>query len=126
MRRIHHPKEIDQLQKVRRENEKLKKENAKLRKELSRIPMDQSDAANYFAIKALKSSKKAADEKKMASFEERWRCHFCGKGHLRPHKFKRRDGLFYFRKCSLEGCGHTTKMQPLIDPIEGLDESKED
>ena len=46
---------------------------------------------------------------KRDKLQERWRCHDCGKGILKPYMFDRRDGLHYYRSCTL--CSYRTPMK---------------
>lgn len=115
MARRNGDKELDQLQKLKYENQKLKKENSRLRKLIQRGQADQE------LLHELVQQKTAEDELAQAEKieENKWRCYDCGNGVLKIHLLKRLDGVFYYRCCSNPECGKRTKLQRHSKSVEG-------
>lgn len=96
----------------------LKKEIQSLKKNLNKYE-DVSDSINELRqlqdIHDLDNSKKR--EKELLS--KKWTCFDCGKGVLTIQKFKIRDIIKYYRKCSL--CDKHTKIQDYNDSVSGVE-----
>lgn len=114
MKRVHRTKEIDQLQKIKKENDALKREVKQLRKQLDRASSQRYFSLEDMAEKQKKEAEEDAKAKKEAALQEKRRCWVCGKGTLKLIPFPRRDGIFYYRSCTTETCGHKTKLKPYI------------
>jgi hypothetical protein len=116
-------KELDQLQRLKYENQKLKKENSRLRKLIQRGQADQ-DLLHELITKQNEESELEQKEKLL---KNKWRCYECSEGVLKIHIMKRLDGIFYWRCCSNPECGHKTKLQRYTKDVEGIKhESAED
>ncbi len=115
MARRNGDKELDQLQKLKYENQKLKKENSRLRKLIQRGQADQE------LLHELVQQKTEEDELAQAEkiAENKWRCYDCNNGVLKIHLLKRLDGVFYYRCCSNPECGKRTKLQRHSKSVEG-------
>ena len=107
MARRNSDKELDQLQKIKYENQKLKKENAKLRKLIQRGQADQ-ELLHELVIQKDQEDAISRAEKVAAN---KWRCFECDAGVMRIHLLKRLDGVFYWRICSNPVCGHKTRLK---------------
>jgi len=109
--------EIDQLQKVRRENKRLKEQISQLRKQISRIDVDRfQNLKDLLDAQDRKEQQEAALEKNKA-LSEQWKCWHCESGILRLVVLERRDGVFYNRVC--DNCKHRTKLQKYHDKVKG-------
>ena len=116
MRRNHGDKELSQLQTLKKENEKLKKQVAQLRKQLARLDIDR-----YSNLKDLLEDHYEQEDMKVALGEkakQKWKCHECPEGTLKLVIITRKDGAFYFRKCS--SCSKRTKTQRYHENVEGV------
>jgi hypothetical protein len=123
MSRRNGDKELDQLQRLKYENQKLKKENSRLRKLIQRGQADQ-DLLHELITKQNEESELEQKEKLL---KNKWRCYECQEGVLKIHIMKRLDGIFYWRCCSNPECGHKTKLQRYTKDVEGIKhESAED
>lgn len=122
MARRNGDKELDQLQKLKYENQKLKRENSRLRKLIQRGQADQE------LLHELVQQKTAEDELAQAEkiAENKWRCYDCGNGVLKIHLLKRLDGVFYYRCCSNSECGKRTKLQRHSKAVEGPEHESTD
>jgi hypothetical protein len=109
-------KELDDLQRFKRENAKLKKENAKLRKLIQRGQINQ-ELLHELVQKETEEAQAVELDKKML---EKWRCHKCGDGVLKLHLLKRLDGTFYYRKCNGLACDHKTRLKRYTNDVEGV------
>lgn len=116
-------KELDQLQRLKYENQKLKKENSRLRKLIQRGQADQELLHELIT----KQNEESELEQKEKMMKNKWRCFECNEGILKIHIMKRLDGVFYWRCCSNPECGHKTKLQRYTKDVEGIKhESSED
>lgn len=109
-------KELDNLQKLKYENQKLKKENARLRKLMQRGQADHE--LLHELIQKQNDEVAVADQER--NLINRWKCYECNEGVLKIHILKRLDGVFYWRICSNENCGHKTKLQRYTKEVEGI------
>lgn len=116
-------KELDQLQRLKYENQKLKKENSRLRKLIQRGQADQELLHELIT----KQNEEAEFEQTQKLLKNKWRCFKCNEGVLKIHIMKRLDGVFYWRRCSNSECDHKTKLQRYTKDVEGIKhESAED
>ena len=113
-------KELDQLQKLKYENKLLKKRISTLRKQLQRVDIDRyqnlKDLLYKHANEDLAAKIKAEKEK----LKKEWECRECRTGFMKIHTISRLDGVFYYRKCTNDSCGHRTKTKPYTDNVEGI------
>jgi hypothetical protein len=116
MPRRHGDKELDQLQKLKYENDKLKRENSRLRKLIQRGQADQELLHELMVQKD--REEEVAQAEKIA--ENRWRCYQCAAGVMKIHLLQRLDGVFYYRCCSNAECGHRTKLQKHTKDVQGV------
>lgn len=112
MKRKNNYKELEQLQKIKRENDKLKKENSRLRKILSRFEnFDHvKDVLEEDQSERLKETQMVLEDLKKA-----WACKECKEGYLEIIIFGKMGESWYFRKCN--NCSNRTKSQK-YDPAE--------
>lgn len=123
MSRRNGDKKLDQLQRLKYENQKLKKENSRLRKLIQRGQADQDLLHELIT----KQNEEFELEQKEKLLKNKWRCYECQEGVLKIHIMKRLDGVFYWRCCSNPECGHKTKLQRYTKDVEGIKhESAED
>lgn len=122
MARRNGDKELDQLQKLKCENQKLKKENSRLRKLIQR---GQADQELLHELVQQKQEEDFAAEAQKAQ-ESKWKCHTCHHGIMKIHLIKRLDGVFYWRICSNPECGHKTKLQRYHKDVEGIKHESEE
>ena len=122
MARRNGDKELDQIQKLKYENQKLKKENARLRKLIDRGQADQELLHELIQ----KQNDEVELENKEKVLKNRWRCFECHEGVLKIHILKRLDGVFYWRQCSNPDCGHKTKLQRYTKDVEGIKHESSD
>lgn len=120
-RRTRGDSEINEIQRLRYENDKLKKQISKLRKQLSRIDIDR-----YSNLKEMLEAHAAEDNTfdakvHLEELKRKWICHKCKEDHLRVIVVPRADGVFYFRRCP--SCSNKTKLQKYTDDINGIDTS---
>ena len=116
-------RDLDQIQKLRYENQKLKKENSRLRKLIQRGQADQELLHELIT----KQNEEAQLEQTEKLLRNKWKCYECGEGVLKIHIMKRLDGVFYWRRCSNPECDHKTKLQRYTKDVEGIKhESAED
>lgn len=120
MKRIHRAKEIDQLQKIKKENEALKREIKLLRKQIDRIPPHRMEALEDLANRQRKEAEEELNARKLEQLKNKWQCWECGKGYLKLLIFPRRGSVVYYRQCTQEGCGHRTNMKPYHENVDGV------
>lgn len=122
MARRNGDKELDQLQKLKYENQQLKKENAKLRKLIQRGQADQE--LLHELVQQKEHEEELAQAEKVA--HNKWRCFECNEGILKIHLFKRLDGVFYWRKCSNPNCDKHTTLKRYTKDVEGVKHESND
>lgn len=113
-------KDDDRIDRLRQENKKLKHQINQLRKQIARIDVDR-----YQGLKNLvdKQAKEDADSEKSLQSRKKlqeWKCNKCLEGHLRIVIINRRDGVYYFRRCS--SCVNRTVLQRYTAEVEGVRE----
>jgi len=117
MKRNHSPKELDQLQRIKKENDSLKREISSLRKKLARVDLDRADLKE-----AIEDSSKQEYVKEAATIREKlkqeWKCKECPTGFLEIVLFNKINDVYYFRKCN--GCSNRTKTQKYTTDVKGI------
>ena len=107
-------KDFGLIDRLKKENAQLKRDYAKLRKQVERLNLDHD---RYRTLREL-VHKQTQEERKVEKGKKNRVCFECGKGVMQLHKIWRPDGNFYLRRCSLEGCGHQTKLKKLTPEVE--------
>lgn len=102
-------KEFDTLDRLKQENKKLKREVSSLRKALSRIDVERFEKLKELVGKQRKEDKEDVKQKKTSKNKKDRQCYQCGEGSMQLKIFDRRDGVFYYRGCTI--CDHRTKMK---------------
>lgn len=119
-------KELDQIQKMRREIEKLKRENVALRKQMARIDFTRFQNLRELVNKQRKEDLQERKEATAEKLKKEFLCYKCGKDWLRlklwDHPIK---GPSYYRACPTPGCGHRTEMKPYTPKVRGITEEGE-
>lgn len=115
MARRNGDKELDQLQRLKYENQKLKRENSRLRKLIQRGQADQE--LLHDLVQQKNEEEELARTQKIE--ENQWRCCDCNRGVLKIHTMPRRDGVFYWRICDNKDCKKHTKLQPFTKDVKG-------
>lgn len=112
--------------------EKLVAENKKLKRELKSLRnlIKRSDLSRLEHLERVVNEQREFDKeikKQDSKRKDKWACHSCGRGHMIPRVFTRRDGDFYYRTCNNEDCGNRTKMKKLNKDVDlsMLEPSKE-
>lgn len=111
-------KELDQLQKFKYENKLLKRRIQALRKQLQRIDIDRYENLKDLIYKHSSEDLEEKIKNERKKLKEQWECYECKKGFMQIHTLSRRDGLFYFRKCT--SCDNRTKTKPYNDEVKGI------
>lgn len=110
MIRTHRKKDLDQLQRIKRENEALKREVSSLRKQLSKIDLNRHSYIKDIVEEHLsQENEEILNEKELKSLKRAWACHDCGAGVLEIYIYSRQDGDFYYRICN--NCSKRTRSQ---------------
>ena len=107
-------REYTQIERLKKENAELKRDYAKLRKVVDRLNLDLREFQNLRELVG-KQAKEVLNPKKA---KRDWTCFECGKGTMSLHIMTRRDGTFYYRKCTLPECDHRTKLKRYNDEVE--------
>ena len=116
--RRYNEKEYDLLQKLKHENDKLKRQVSALRKQLQRVDLDRYENLKDIIDKHYRedaAEQLQAEKKKLA---KKWECHECRVGFMKIFTISRRDGMFYYRKCT--ECSNRTPTKPYTDKVEGI------
>jgi hypothetical protein len=108
--------EYDLLDRMKHENQKLKRENARLKKLLNRVDLERFSNMQEVVEKQHKEDLAMDKAKGRKRLEARWKCHKCSDGVLKPYAVERRDGLFYYRSCTL--CPNRTKLKPYKEGVD--------
>jgi hypothetical protein len=122
MRRTNKDKELDQLQRSKKEIERLKKQISSLRKQLSRIDVDR-----YENLKELLDKQETEDRQvEIADNHEKllqeWKCKKCTEGHLEVVKYTRLNEIWYYRSCT--GCNNRTRGKRFTEQVRGIFKSE--
>lgn len=111
-------KELQEVQRLKLENQKLRKQIGSLRKQLSRIDIDRYTHLRDI-IEAHEEEDDEFDSKvALKQLKSKWQCHDCGKDYLRLILVPRIDGTFYFRRCL--SCGNKTRLKKYTPNVEGI------
>lgn len=116
MARRNGDKELDNIQRLKYENDKLKKENSRLRKLIQRGQADQELLQEL--VQTQTEEEEIARTQKIE--ENRWRCYTCSAGILQIHEYPRHDGVFYLRICSNPACSKRTRLKPWHKDVKGV------
>jgi len=111
-------KELDLTQRLKYENKKLKRQVKQLRKLLDRIPMELYQNVEETIEKQKAIELREQNVKKNRHLKEAWECRDCAEDSLKIFLIHRRDGTFYFRKCST--CDNRTKLQKYSNDVMGI------
>lgn len=111
-------KELDELQKLKYENQKLKRQISSLRKQLARIDIDRYENLKDLLYKHANEDLEERIEEEKKKIKQQWECHICRQGFMKIHTISRRDGLFYYRKCT--NCDNRTKTKPYNEKVKGI------
>lgn len=116
-------RELDMLDRLKAENKKLKSQVAQLRKLITKF-----DLERYNDVKEILEANERLEERfekqeARKQLKRTWECWDCREGVLKIVVFPRRDGVFYFRKCT--SCDKRTKLQPYTNKVTGLKEEDE-
>lgn len=125
-------KELDQLQRIKyendkickennklsRENEKMRKEVANLRKQLMHLDLNRHSWATEIIQEHLYEQAIEEPQELMESLKRTWACHSCKNGYLEIVVFSKLGQDHYYRACS--ECPHRTKSQPYTSDISGI------
>lgn len=117
-RRKYNQKEEDLLQKTKRENQKLKRQITALRKQLQRVDLERYENLKDLIYKNSKEDIEDKIKKEREKLKKDWECHTCRVGFMKIHTISRRDGLFYYRKCTK--CDNRTPTKPYNEKVEGI------
>lgn len=111
-------KELDELQKLKYENKRLKKQVSSLRKQLARVDIDRYQNLKDLVYKHAKENLEDKIKAQRERLKKEWECHTCRVGFMKIHTISRRDGLFYYRKCT--ECDNRTPTKPYNEKVEGI------
>lgn len=118
-KRLFNHKELDQLQKLKKENEKLKRTVSQLRKELDRIENRYSGLDDLVQQQYEEQFPKKLSKTKQ--LQDDWMCHKCKEDYLRIIIINRPDGTFYLRKCG--SCTNKTRLKKYHEKVQGIVEN---
>ena len=111
-------KEFDLLQRLKYDNEKLKRQNKTLRKQLQRVDIDRYENLKNIIHKHCAEDLEEELKSEHKKLMKQWECRECEEGFLKLYTISRRDGVFYYRKCT--ECSNRTPTKPYTDKIEGI------
>lgn len=109
-------RDYDILDKMKYENAKLKRENARLRRLLDRVDIDKYSHLRDFVKKQHQEEKALTNIQTHAKLLKKWSCFSCGAGVLKPYMIERRDGLKYYRACTV--CSKRTKLKSYTENVD--------
>lgn len=113
--RKHGDKELEQLDRLKYENKKLKRQLSAARKELGRVQNWRDNAKELLESQYNEDLEEAMADKTKEN-RKKWTCHECNKGYLKSNIITRRDGVFYYRKCT--ACSNRTRTKSYNDKVE--------
>lgn len=102
--------EYDAMDRMKHENAKLKRENARLRRIIDRVDFNEYNNIKEVVRQQAREDRAMDNKSKRDKIQEKWRCHKCGEGVMKPYLFDRRDGMRYYRSCTT--CSNRTKLKP--------------
>lgn len=125
-------KELDQLQRIKyendkinrennqlsRENQKLRKEVSALRKQLMHLDLDRHSWVSEVVQEHLMEQAIEEPQELMDSLKKKWSCHHCSGGVLEIVIFSKMGEDYYFRQC--DSCEFRTKSQKYSPDIPGI------
>lgn len=116
-------RELDLLDRLKHENRKLKAQVNQLRKLITKF-----DLERYNDVKEILEANERLEERfekqeARRQLKRTWECWECKEGVLKIIIFPRRDGIFYWRKCT--SCDHRTKLQPYTNKVKGIKDEDE-
>ena len=110
MRRNHSSKELDQLQKLKKENEKLKRENSRLRKICARNDLDRYENVKEAVEDHERNLGLPTTQDLLEALKKEWACKKEGCiGFLEVVLFNKLDSTYYYRACN--HCSNRTLSQ---------------
>lgn len=112
-------KELDQLQRIKRENEKLKRELSSLRKNLARLDLDRYEFVREIIEE---HEKEAGGQEILQNLKESWRCYHCKTGYLEIVLYTKNNSTWYFRTCNQ--CENRTKSKLYTPNVKGVIKEK--
>lgn len=114
--------DFDPNQKLKHENKQLKREVKRLRKLLQQVEDAEETKKLMYLVEMQRQEDKilheSNKEEQLGDLKERWACHECSEGVMLIQIFKRRDGVFYFRRC--QACGNKTRMKKYSEEVNGI------
>lgn len=119
MKRVHHKKELDQLQKIKRENDSLKKEVRSLRKQLAKIDLDRFSYVKETLEEHFTGQEEQENSEKLIEIlKKHWKCDECGVGHLEIVIYNKMEESWYFRQCNY--CNKRTRSKKYSPEVKGI------
>jgi hypothetical protein len=119
MKRTHNPKELDQLQKIKKENDKLKRQIASLRKELARVDLDRYTNLKQTIEQHYQEDSRQEGLDILEKVKKEWACKEPGcSGYLEIFLFNKINATHYYRKCNC--CSNRTKSQKYTPEVKGI------
>jgi len=115
-------KEYNELQRFKAENKSLKKLVARLRREL----VKRSSFEDYKDLITKQHQEDLAvhEKRQEKNLQKEWACWDCqekgDEGYLVIIPIFRRDGAFYYRRCTQLECGRRTKLQKYEEGTKGI------
>jgi hypothetical protein len=120
-RRNYNGKELDQLQRLKKENEKLKKSISGLRKMLARTDLDKFSTARDLIEQNYQGDSAPEGERIVERLKKEWACREPGcEGYLEIFTYNKINVTWYFRKCSNMECRNRTKPQLYTPEVLGI------
>jgi len=116
-------KELDEILKLKRENQTLRRQMSKLQKQLSRISLDEHQHIKELLDSQEKENKELVEQVDKEKLLRRWLCHKCKQDYIKLIVLHRPDGTYYFRRCP--NCGNKTKIKKYNENVEGVVEDVE-
>lgn len=108
-------KDLDMLDRLKKENKQLKRQLSNLKKQLDRINPSNIEELREFASRQEERNRR---QEKKAKLADKWKCYNCGKGNLYIIKVPHPKGTYYFRSC--DSCDNRTKAKPYTSKVKGL------
>jgi DNA-directed RNA polymerase subunit M/transcription elongation factor TFIIS len=112
-------KDLDELIKVKKENQMLRRQMSKLQKQVSRLSLDEHQHIKELLDSQDKENKELAKHIDKEQLLRRWLCHKCKEDYIKLIILQRVDGMYYFRRCP--SCGNKTKLKKYTDSVVGDD-----
>lgn len=120
MKRNHSPKELDQLQKTKKENEKLKRQLSSLRKQLARLDLDRYSQVKEVIEQHYQEDREHEGQEILDKLKQEWKCHECD-GFLEIFCYNKVETTWYYRLCSnAPQCKNRTASQKYSPDVKGI------